>query len=181
MAEKKEKKVIDVKEVAFDPFGFVAEKETYTTKVFQEKKVPKKDQYTVDLEPMSDADCVSINALNRQESILMQMWFAEHQEHVEANNKWIKSLDDKTIEVTSQDYALIAEITQKREEFKKNAEKFAIVKKYVTNLSKPHPLAEEGEISVKAWDTLPLIIKADYYNRIYDISNVNEVDAINLQ
>ena len=58
MAEKKEKKVIDVKEVAFDPFGFVAEKETYTTKVFKEKKVPKKDQYTVGLEPMSDGDCV---------------------------------------------------------------------------------------------------------------------------
>ena len=181
MAKKQEKKVVEVKGVEFDVFGFVAESETYTSKVFKEKKTPKKNHYTVDLEPMSDPDCVTINTLNRQESIQMSLWFAENQKHVDANNKWIASLDDNTIEVTSEDYILISEITQKREEFKKNSEKFAVVQKYISNLSAPHPLAGEGVISDKAWETIPAIIKADYYNRIYDISNMNEVDAINLQ
>ena len=33
----KEKEVVQVKEPAFDVFGYLGEKETYTTKVFKEK------------------------------------------------------------------------------------------------------------------------------------------------
>ena len=181
MAKATEKKVVEVKEVVFDVFGYLGDIETYTPAIFKEKKVPKKDQYTVDIEPMSDRDCMAIKALNRQEATDFQLWLASNEESSKANAKWLKSVDNDKVKLTEKEYALISQMIQKREEFSTNSKKFKIVQKYISNLSAPHPLKSDGVISDKAWQGMPKAIKADIYNRIYDISSLNDADAINLQ
>ena len=176
-----EKNVVEIKEVSYDVFGFLGDKEKYTPAIFKEKKVPKAKQYTIDIEPMSDADCVAIKTLNRQEITSFQLWLADNKDSSKANDKWIKSLTDTKIKLTEKEMILITEMIQKRESLKNNTAKFEIVQKYISNLSKPHPKAADGVIDTMAWERMPKAIKADIYNRIYDISMMNDADAINLQ
>jgi len=179
-----EKRVIEVKEVFNDAsiYGYLGGKQEYTPFVFEEMKVPKEKQFSVNIEPMSDEDCTSINSLNKEESLRLSLWFGSEDgsKALEANSK-LKQFDGDQSQFTDDDFKLVQSIVKKREELSTNAQKFSIVKKYISDLSKPHPLSKKGRITDKAWSVLPIKIKADIYNAIYDISILGESDAINLQ
>ena len=179
--KKTEKTICEVKEVEFDVFGYLGDSEVYTPAIFEEKNVPKNKRYSVTIEPMNDDDCTTIRALNRQEMTQFQLWLSDNTESVKANTKWLASTKDKKITLTEKEMALISEMIQKREHFSTNSQKFKIVRNYISDLSKPHPNAGDGLIDLKVWERMPKAIKADIYNRIYDISMMSNSDAINLQ
>ena len=179
-----EKTVVEVKEVLTDDeiFGYLGGKQKYTPKVFEEMGVPKAKQFSVNIEPMSDEDCATINSLNRIQSLKMTMWFAskEGQRFTKANNK-LKEFDGDTKKFTEKDFDDVQLIVKQREKISNDKEKLKIVQKYISDLSKPHPLASKGTITDEAWGIIPNNIKADIYNRVYDISVLSQGDAVNLQ
>lgn len=179
-----EKRVVEVKEVFEDSsiYGYLGGVVTYTPKVFEDMGVPKKKQFSVGIEPMSDEDCTAINSLNKEERLRMSLWYVseEGKKFQEANEKLMKFTEDGD-EFTDEDFDTIKLIEKHKDLIDTSEHKLKIVQKYIKNLSSPHPLAKKGIISDKAWRAMPLKIKADIYNAIIDISMLSEQDAINLQ
>ena len=186
------KKTVEVKETFRDDeiFGYLGGKKKITPAIFEDMGVPKAKQYTYKIEPMSDEDCVAIEALNRKESLQMSLWFSteDGQKFTEANAKLqaLQAKEDTKPEdinkyFTDEDFADVMLIQKQRSKISTNTEKFEIVQKYISDLSKPHPLAQRGIITDEAWAVLPAKVKAEAYNRIYDISVLGLGEAINLQ
>ena len=178
------KKTIQAKEVIQDDsiYGYLGGTETYTPLVFKEMKVPKKKQFTVDVEPMSDADCTTINSLNKTLQLKMSLWYhSEDGLKFQEANKKLTEFNGEGSDFTDADFDTVQSIERYKASINCDELKFSVVEKYITNLSAPHPLNAEGKIDSKAWQAMPKKIKADIYNRIVDISMLSESDAVNLQ
>jgi hypothetical protein len=178
------KKAIKVKEVLSDNsiYGYLGGVVTYTPKVFKEMRIPKAKQFSVDIEPMSDEDCTAINSLNRSQQLLMSLWYVSEdgKKFTEANKKLSKFTGDEA-DFTEDDFSSVQLLEKQRTKVNNDSYKFAIVQKYINNLSTPHPLAGTETIDDVAWGNMPKKIKADIYNAIIDMSMLSESDAVNLQ
>ena len=178
------KKTIKVKEVIQDDsiYGYLGGAVTYSPASFKKSKVPKAKQFTVDIEPMSDEDCTAINSLNKTQQLRMSLWYVseEGQQFTKANDKLIKFTGENS-DFSDEDFASVQLLEKQRNLVSNDKEKFAIVQKYITNLSEPHPLYSDGIITDKAWQQMPKKYKADIYNAIIDMSMLTEDEAINLQ
>jgi len=178
------KKVVEVKEVVSDEsiYGYLGGAVKYTPKVFKTMKVPKAKQFSVEIEPMSDEDCTAINSLNSSQQLMMSLWYVSEdgKRFTEANEKLSKFTGNEG-EFTESDFADVQLLVAQRNKVNNDSQKFAIVQKYISNLSKPHPFSDAGVISDGAWANMPKKIKADIYNTIIDMSMLSESDAVNLQ
>jgi hypothetical protein len=83
-------------------------------------------------------------------------------------------------DLTLEETLILAEINQKRKSFDRYAQKLAIARQYVSNLTAPHENECKGVLSGVTWQSLPIKVRADIYNKIVEISNVSEADEINL-
>ena len=179
-----EKKTVEVKETFEDAniYGYFGGVQTITPQTLITREVPKEKQYTVDIEPMSDEDCTAINSLNKHENRRMLRWYSskEGQKFQKANRK-IQDFSGDMSSISDKDLDTLKLIEIQKTLVSTDAQKFDIVRKYVSNLSEPHPKAKSGVIVKKVWDNLPKSIKADIYNDIYNISMLSEDDAVNLQ
>ena len=180
----KEKAVVKVKTVPSDSeiYGYLGGLTTFTPSVFKKMKVPKAKQFSVDIEPMSADDCTAINSLNRSEQMRMSLWYSSEQgkKFTEANDK-LREFDGTGDAFTDEDFTNVQSIVKQRALVNTDSQKFKIVQNSISNLSKPHPLFSDGVISDKAWDNMPLEIKAEIYNQCYDMSYLGNDEAINLQ
>ena len=178
------KKTIEVKDTTQDSdiYGYFGGSITYTPQTLKDKKVPKAKQFTVDIEPMNDEDCTTINSLNKQEQLRMSLWYVSEdgKKFQEANEK-LKAFTGNGSNFTDEDFASVQLLQAHRAKISNDKLKFEIVQKYVSNLSEPHPKAKSGVIRWATWNGLPVKIRADIYNEIVNISMLSEEDAINLQ
>ena len=179
-----EKKVIQVKDVPSDVdiYGYLGGAITFTPTAFKKMKVPKKKQFSVDIEPMSADDCAAINSLNRSEQMRMSLWYSspEGKLFTEANDK-LKDFDGDTSKFTDEDFNNVQSIVRQRALVNTDSQKFKIVQNSISNLSEPHQLANTGVICDTAWDNMPKNIKAEIYNKCFDMSYLGNDEAVNLQ
>jgi hypothetical protein len=179
-----EKKVVEVKTVPSDVdiYGYLGGAVTFTPTAFKKMKVPKKKQFSVDIEPMSADDCTAINSLNKSEQMRMSLWYSSPQGKLftEANEK-LRDFKGDDNSFTDEDFNNVQSIVKQRALINTDAQKYKIVQNSISNLTAPHPLADGGVICDTAWDNMPQEIKAEIYNKCYDISYLGVDEAINLQ
>jgi DNA-directed RNA polymerase len=178
-----EKKTIKVKEVISDDsiYGYLGGAVTITPPSLAERKVPKAKQFSVDIEPLSDEDCTTINSLNRSQQLLMSLWYVSEdgKKFTDANTKLAKFNGDNA-DFTAEDFKSVQLRETQMAKVNNDSQKFATVQKVITNLQK-HPLASDGVIDDLAWQRMRKQDKEFIYNSIIDMSMLSESDAINLQ
>ncbi len=182
MTEQTEKSVFNVKEVQeCEIYGYLGGVITYTPKTFTLEETAEEKRFSVDIEPMSDADVVALNTLETQEIQKYSLWLTNAPAKIQkSNDKYMESLTDEKIKLTKADFENISEMTDKRKSLRNNALKLNIARKYISNLSEPHPQAQAGTITELAWERMPLKYKVDIYREIKSISVLTDVDAVNL-
>lgn len=171
---------IEVKKLSGrEMFGYLGGKTKFTPKKsMMAMGFAEEDYYSVTIEPMSDEDCETIRSYNADTENQFGLWMAEKgKDYTDAMRVYTESAE----KLTKEQATLINEGVAKRKECKHNREKFSLVQKYITSLTKPHPEAKTGEINKKAWRLMPIGIKQEIYNEIIEISYMSNDEAINLQ
>lgn len=161
MATKK-KNVVDIKDVEREIYGYRGGVMTYTPAVFDTLNVPEEKRYTVDIEPMSDEDCEAIRSINEGLQVELFLWAGQN------------GIDTKSMFDTSKPEGLA--FLKKSKQIEPAAKKYSIIYKYLSNLQN-HP---DGELTEELWAATPNTIRADIYNKVYEISNVSNGEFTNL-
>ncbi len=178
--KKKDKDVVEVKEVYTDVFGYAGGKVEYAPAVFDKLNVAKEQRFTVDVEPMSDADCSVLRSINAKLRVDIALYNASHSKETQAildaidsKRQTAKDWNSFIESLTPEEISVFYSVEQHKQTLDNIAGKFSLVFPYVSNYS-------NGELTASMWASMNNQIREDIYNRIVDISNVNIGETINL-
>ena len=155
-----DKEVIELRDIERELYGYTGGKLTYSPAVFDLMEIPEDKRFTVDIEPMSDADCMLVRQINENIKTELFLWAGE------------RGIDPANIGSGANSLAFY----QKAATLDNPAEKFQIVFKYISNL-KNH---QSKTLTEKVWHRMPNKIREDIYNKVVEISNVSVGESINL-
>ena len=178
MASKKDKTVVEVKEVYTDVFGYNGGEMEYSPIVFDSLNVHESQRFTVTIKPLSDADCVAIRTINAKlyaDLALFNSSLSDEAKRVEkevqskiANLKKGQQAEDV---ITDDEANVYLALQKQRGALDNISEKFKIVFPYISGF--------DG-LTAEKWASMHNKIREDIYNKIIEISNVSLGETINL-
>jgi len=172
-AKKTDVEVVEVKEIYDDILGYNGEDLEYRPQ-YEKMGSLIVAPYTVTLRPMSDSDMIEINTINRQTQLEYQVWLSGKPKAFQ--NTLVNEVKKDTVE----DLQPVMEANNYYRKIQKTAQKLAIARQYVSNIQGHTFLNCDGVVSGVDWVKLPVMVRADIYNKIVEISQVDEIDTINL-
>ena len=179
------KEEVEVKEFEYADvlYGYSGGVKTCTPSVFSTMGIPEEHWFTVDIKPMSDADCASLRAINAKVGVDIALnRCGERGDKITAIKKKIKSGLKKNEKATLGDILDISELAfwqfnmNYEASFDDVAAKMDLVYPYLSNLQNH----KEPELTKAIWASMPNNIREDIYNEVVRISNVSVGESINL-